>query len=567
MSILVKAQALVQLLRWKRQADKFDLDRPPPVSSPKFVTARQAAKMIPDNAVIMTNGMTGTMRPAIFYRAIRERFLAEGAPKQITWIHPGGGGGRGKVPGTGEELGYDGLIACYLSGHLETAKRILAMGAQDQCELLVLPQGVLIHLAEAQIKGEETITTHVGLGTFMDPRVGGGSMVVPGKSRQLVTAEGDKLKYTMPKITVGATAAVAADKDGNIYMEGAPMIGESILALRAARANGGIALVTVASIVPRDDSKIALPAEEVDAIVVNPSNEMTLTVPMLKGWHELTPSGKSTVASVQKKVKIVRAINDILKLDPPRGEVDQMLARQTARLYSQVAPPNNHTIVGYGLPQEAGRLIYDCGLGKELTFLLETGIYGGVPAPGIFFGTAFAPKSLMSSAEMFHFVEGNLDLTILGMLQVDSQGNVNVSKKAEGAANYIGPGGFCNLVANSKTIIFVGAFSARSKMDLHEGKLTLTNAGIPKFVEKVEEITFAAGPAIEAGLKVYYVTPLGTFKLTSAGLELMMVAPGVEVEKDIVANSLAKIVVPAGPIPTYDAAVMTGNNFNLKWGK
>lgn len=562
MSLFIKAKAIYMLLKWKRGADKFDLDRKPPVSNPKFMTAREAVRLIPDNGVVMSNGMTGTMRPAILYRAVREVFLAEGRPKNLTWIHPGGGGGRGKVPGTMEEMGLDGLITCYISGHLETAKKLLAMAAEDKCEIVVLPQGTLIHCAEAQSKGEDSVLTHVGLGTFMDPRVGLGSVIIPGKSRQLVEPEGDKLRYRLPKINAACVTAVAADTDGNIYLDGAPIYGESVVAPRAARANGGVAIVTVAKIVPRDDSKIMLRAEEVDAIVVNPTNEMTLTVPQLKAWPELQPGGK---ADVRKAAGIVRAINDILKLDPPRGPVEQMLARQTAKLYSEVVKPHNHTIVGYGLPQEAGRLMYEGGLGKELTFLLETGVYGGVPAPGIFFGTAFAPKSLMSSAEMFHYVETNLDVTMLGMLQVDNEGNVNVSKKADGAANYIGPGGFCNLVANAKTIIFVGAFTAKSKMDLNEGTLTMTNAGIPKFVEKVEEITFAAKPALDQGKLVYYVTPVGTFMLTREGLKLVAIAPGIDPQKDIVANSRAKIVVPDGPIPTYDPTVMTGNNFKLTW--
>ncbi len=562
MSLFVKAKAIYMLLKWKRHADKFDLDRKPPVSNPKFMTARQAVRLIPNDAVVMSNGMTGTMRPAIFYRAVREVFLAEGTPKNLTWIHPGGGGGRGKVPGTMEEMAIPGLISCYISGHLETAKKLLAMAANDQCEIVVLPQGTLVHLAEAQGKGEDTVLTHVGLGTFMDPRVGLGSVIVPGKSRQLVTPEGDKLRYTLPKINAACVTAVAADKDGNIYLEGATIYGESVEAPRAARKNGGVALVTVAKIIPRDDSKIALRADEVDAIVVNPTNEMTLTVPQLKAWPELMP-GKA--GDSRKASAIVRAINDILKLDPPRGPVDQMLARQTARFYSEVVKPHNHTIVGYGLPQEEGRLIYEGGLRNELTFLLETGVYGGVPAPGIFFGTAFNPERLMSSAAMFHYVEKELDVTTLGMLQVDNEGNVNVSKKADGPANYIGPGGFCNLVANAKMIIFVGAFTAKSKMDLVDGTLTMTNAGIPKFVEKVEEITFAAKPALAQGKIVYYVTPVGTFKLTPAGLELVMIAPGIDPIKDIVANSRAKIVIPQGKIPTYDAAVMTGIDFKLAW--
>lgn len=566
MSILLKLGTIIRLLKWKRNAGKFDLDRLPGISNPKFMSARQAASLIPDGAVAMSTGMTATMRPAILYRAVRAVYEQTGHPKGITWIAAGGAGGRGVVPGTVEEVGLDGLVTRFISGHLETARAQLALGEAGKCELGVLPQGTILFLADAQGHGEDSIVSEVGVGSFMDPRVGSGSQVIPGVGEQFVTAEDEHhLRYRMPKVTVGVGIATAADADGNIYMTGASMQGETREACRAARANGGVAIVTVAQVIPRNDAEIFLRADEVDAIVVNPTNEMSLAVPQLDPWPELTPGKRGDVRAAAIKVK---AINDILKLDPPRGPIEHLLARHTASIFARNGHPGVRCIIGYGLPQEVGRLVEHGGLAHDVTFLIETGIHGGVPVTGIYFGMAFHPDKLVTSAEMFRYCEQNLDITILGTLQVDELGNVNVSKKAEGAKNYIGPGGFLNLVACAKTIIFTGAFMARSKIEIQDGKVRLVEPGIAKYVERVDEITFCAKAALEAGKKVFYVTPIAAFRLTEQGMELFQVAPGIDIDKDILANSRAKIHLPEdGKVDVLDASIVTGKDFKLAWTK
>jgi len=562
MSLFLKVSTIVQLLRWKKNVNKVNLDYSPHLKNPKFMTARQATALFPDEAVVMSSGMTGTMRPAILYKAVRANFQQNGHPKNITWIAAGGAGGRGKVPGTVEEIALPGLLKHFISGHLETACKILDMASENQCELSVLPQGTVTHLAEAQARGEMSLLSKVGLGTFMDPRVGGGSCVEPGKGTQLVSVEGDQLRFSMPKVTAACIIGISADKDGNIYQEGAPILAESREAAKAARKNGGVVVVTVTHIIPRNDDKIFLRADEVDAIVVNPDNEMALAVPQKKVWPALLPGAKGDLAKAMAKINV---LNGMLKLDPPRSQVDRMLARQTARVFKDVAKPGCKCIIGYGLPQEAGRIIEKAGLGKDMTFLVETGVYGGTPAPGIFFGMSFNPKKLLTSAEMFHYCEDNLDATILGMLQVDEAGNVNVSRKSNDVRNYIGPGGFQNLATSAKNILFVGKFSAREQLTLEGGKLTLDKPGMPKFVKELTEITFSAKAALDAGKKVFYLTPAGVFKLTRQGLELVMAAPGIDIQKDILDNAEIKIQVPDGDVPRYSSEVMTGNDFALSW--
>lgn len=563
MSALLKFQMLWRLLQWKRRNKRLDLDWRPRIDNPKFVSAREAVSRIPDGAVVMSTGMGGSMRPAILYVAVREAFAAKGHPAGLTWITAGGAGGRGRIPGTVEDVGVDGLCTRFISGHLETARTLLKLGEEGRCELCVLPQGTITHLAEAQAKGIDSLVSPVGVGSFMDPRVGNGSQVMAGVGEPLVVPEGNSLRYRLPRITAACVVATGADAEGNLYMDGAPILAETREAASAAHANGGVVLAVVARIVPKDPSRIFVPGDKVTAIVVHPTADMAIGVPMNAPWPEFLPGAK---CDVRKAAKRAKAMNAILKLDPERGPVDGMLARQTADLFSRVATPGTRCIIGYGLPQEVGRLVEAGGLGRDVTFLVETGVHGGTPAPGLFFGMGVNPERLLTSAEMFRYCEDNLDVTVLGMLQADGAGNVNVSNKAPGPRNYVGPGGFLNLVACAKTIVFVGAFTAKGKTVIEDGRLRVLTPGIPKFVEQVDEVTFSARAALAAGKRVFYVTPVGAFRLTEQGLELFQVAPGIDIDRDIRNCSQAPLILPE-TVPMLDRAIMTGENFRLVWGE
>lgn len=557
------ASAALKLMRWIRKISNFNFDYRPEINNSKFKSAREAVALIPDNACLMGMGMTVSARPAILWSALSARYRATGTPRNLTVITAGGAGGRGKIPGSVEELGLKGLNSVFISGHLETARAQLALADQGDCVLGVLPQGVIAHLAEAQGNGRDFLLSDVGVGTFMDPRVGAGSQVIPGLGEQLVSVEGDRLKYRIPKVTGAFVIAPSADVDGNIYVKNAAIYSEAKEAVLAAKKNGGVSIVTVANIIPKSDAEIYIRAEHIDAVVVNPSNDITATVEQNKPWRVLLPGNKGNMEKVSAKIK---ALNKVIKADPVRNEIDLILARQAAQIFSEITHPSAHCVIGYGLPQEVSRQVAIGGIGEKLVFMLETGIYGGIPAPGFFFGLAYHPKKLMSSAEMFHLIEKELDVTILGTLQVDEEGNVNVSKKAPGAKNYIGPGGFLNLVSCAKKIIFVGGFTAKSKIAINNGDINIIEPGIPKFLKKVDEITFSAKEALKAGKEVYYVTPLCAMKLTEQGLELVSIAPGINIERDIMANSNAVINLPGdGMVDVYDHSVVTGKNFRLSW--
>jgi propionate CoA-transferase len=565
MGLWMKASVMKSALTWALNKGKIDLDyMPVGVNSAKFMTGRQAARNIPDGAVIVGCGMTASMRPAACYHLVRDSFQRTGHPANITWISAGGAGARGKAPGSVEECCKKGLITWFISGHHETVRAVLDMADRDEVTLSVIPQGTITHLIEAQGRGEDSVLTDVGVGTFVDPRVGTGTVIQKGKGQQLVSVEGDKLRYRMPTITTTALMATYADADGNIYMKDSPMYTEVREGALAARANKGFVIISVTGIIPRDDSAIFLREDQVDAIVVNPRNEQTLMIPQKKCFKQFTLGQNAELKPTMEKLA---AFNKVTKLDPVRGPVEHALARQAAAVFAGVGFPGVRTVIGYGLPQEVGRLAVEGGLGREITFMIETGVIGGTPAPGFFFGMAINPQKLITSAEMFHYIEEHLDVTILGMLQVDAKGNVNVSKKSPAVKEYVGPGGFINLVTYARNIVFVGQWMARAQMKIEGGKLSILKTGIPKFVEKVEEITFSAQEALKKGQNVFYCTNVGNFRLTARGVELYQVAPGIDIQRDILAAAPdARIVLPEdGKVEVLSTAILTGEGFRLNW--
>jgi propionate CoA-transferase len=297
--------------------------------------------------------------------------------------------------------------------------------------------------------------------------------------------------------------------------------------------------------------------------VVDPDAEQCASIKHRKYWSFLTTDSK---IPLEKAIDRVRFVNKILGITPRRTPVDDVLARLGASVFSEIGHKGMLVNIGVGLPEEVCRLIYEGGLLKDITLLTESGVLGGLPAPGVFFGASVCPQKIMSSTEIFQMCYEKLDITILGALEVDSDGNVNVSKRGEGAINYVGPGGFIDLTAAAKNIIFVASWMARGEMKVESGKVVVTKPGKAKFIEKVSEITFSGKRALEQGKIVYYVTNVGVFRLTERGMELCRVMPGVDIQKDILDYAPMKIVLPEGgkdKVPVVDSGIITGQGFKL----
>jgi propionate CoA-transferase len=248
--------------------------------------------------------------------------------------------------------------------------------------------------------------------------------------------------------------------------------------------------------------------------------------------------------------------------------VDDALARLAADLFTRRVQKCSNIIVGVGLPEEVSRLIYEGGLFKDVTFMSETGVVGGLPAPGVFFGAAVNPKEIISSAQVFHLCYEHLDAAILGILEADSQGNLNVSRRGDGPLNYVGPGGFPDFCAAADTIIFVGSWMAHARMRIVDGRLVIAKPGQHKFIEQVSEITMSGAQALAKKKNVFYVTNVGIFQLTAKGMMLIEVMPGIDIRKDILEACPMRVVLPDnGEVPVTEDAIVTGRGFKLRWRK
>jgi propionate CoA-transferase len=562
MNLLTKLSLIKHLAIWHATWAKRNTKyRFSVAGNPRFMSARDAIQFIRDGDVVATSGLAGNQRQAIMYWAIRELFDETGHPQNLTMMCTGGQGARGKVPGTMEELGVDGLCIRLITGHQETFKSLLKQAQKGKMEFQCLPQGVITFLIEAQGRGEDSMLSKTGIGTFMDPRVGCGSHIFDPNAEQLVTVEGDWLRYRAPKINVAMFGAPAADREGNIYLKNCSVIAESKEIVRAAKANGGKVIVNVGRIVKKGYAPVDIPAEDVDAIVYDKNCEQAVSIKHRKYWPMLTTESN---IPIEEAIERIRFINRVLKITPVRTEIDDILARLAALTFIRHAHKGMYLNIGVGLPEEMCRMLFEAGVLRDVNVFTESGVIGGVPAPGVFFGAAICPRAMVPSADIFRLIYEKLDMTVLGVVEADSDGNVNVSRRGEGPINYVGPGGFIDITTGAKTILFVASWMNRGKVDVLDGAIQISEPGKPKFVEKVAEITFSGQQALKAGKTVLYVTTVGVFHLTSRGLELISVMPGVDIEKDILQFAPAKIVLPeSGTVPVVDPSVISGKGFQL----
>lgn len=558
---LAKAKLIRHILRWRFNWSKHSLDyRPENADAGKFISARKAAQLINDESCVFSCGIAGNARCSIFYYAIRDRFKKTGHPNDLTWINCGAQGSRGKVPGTVEELGLPGLMKAYITAHIETTKAQLKLGQEGELALYTLPQGVISLLLKEQGEGKRFFTSRVGVGTFLDPKVGTGAALNESATDDLIFPVEDDLVYTMPQPDIALFSAPYADAEGNIYYKHASTITENEQAIRSVRTHSGIVMAAVSKIIPKEPENISVPAHLVDYIVVNPYNEQTVSVPQKRYWTLFTPE---CTMDFKTGVEQLKFINTFLKITPVRTCVGNMMGRLAASIFVQVVPKGGLINIGVGFPEEVARLIVENDLEKNYVFTTEAGSYGGLPSPGIFFGAAIHPDHLEPSSNMFERYHEHLDMAVLGFLEVDSQGNVNVSKRGPNITDYVGPGGFPDIVYGAKNIIFVGNLMFDAKCEIQNDQVKIVRAGQPKLVRKVREITFNGKEALKQGKRVFYVTDVGYFELTPDGLQLMARFPGIQIEKDILAHVEAGIIVPPDEdVPVIIPSIVSGENYD-----
>lgn len=559
-----------------RNLGNYDIDyMPDQVASDKFMTMRQAVSLVENGATVMTAGFGGHGKASYFFKAVNEEYLSTERPANLTWLSVSGQGNRGKGSGSIEDLAIPGLIKQYITGFHDSSPKLLELGENGDIELHTLPQGQITDLLLAQAEGKTTVETRTGIGTFLDPDLGGTSALTPNTDKSYVSKINGKMVYTMPKVEVAVFYAPYADREGNIYFKHASCISECTEVAMAARKNGGKVIIFVSDIIEKNEAQISIPHDQVTSISVNPLADQLLFFPQKKYFKALTAGANEDPKKALEKIHFVNImVGTLLGAIPKRTPVMHAMARKAAAIVTDFSrerdlqkpqEPQEPMLVnfGIGLPEEVSAMLYQGGVSDRFIFTAEAGVYGGIPTSGTFFGGAVNPREIHSSAWMFNHYKDNLDLTVLGIIQADSAGNVNVSKRGEKVTQYVGCGGFIDISTSAKNIIFIGTFMARADIQLNKGLLSVEKKGIPKFVDKLMEITFPAKEALKQGKVVHYVTDVGIFRLTEKGLLLTEVMPGIDIEKDIIQNATAKIHI-ADQVKTIKPEFVTGDNFNLK---
>ena len=521
----------------------------------KVITAKEAAAMIPDEAVIIgaTFGCSGVCEDT--YKEIEARFLESGHPKNITYTHAAGSGNFAPGRSRGEDcFAHEGLIKRWIASHLACSNALSDMFIANKVEGWNLPLGTTIHLFREQARGVNFCFSKVGLGTFVDPRPEFGD---GGKVTELAKKSGaeyvefhkfngeDYLVYKGEKITHALIRATYADEKGNISFKKSPYNLESLTVAQAAKANGGTVIIEVEQVVASGTlppKEVKIPGIYVDYVVVIKDTSTMLS--SVGGPYNpiLTGEIRGVVASA---------------FEPVPFDGTKVAVRRAAMEIKKGQKCN----FGIGIPQMIGSIIAEEGCGDYITMISESGAIGGVPGVGTNFGAHFNVESLSDQGDHFNFFDhGGLEFGSFGLSEVDPTGGINTS-----LLNGIlkGVGGFMNIAATARKAIILGTFTAGGlKTSCKDGKLVIEKEGkIKKFVQKCPQLSFSCIESVKGGQELYYVTERAVFQGTTKGIKLIEIAPGVDLQKDILDQMEFKPeMLEGGP------KLMPAGIFNEKWG-
>jgi propionate CoA-transferase len=520
----------------------------------KVVSAADAVQLIRDGDTLATGGFVGIGFAEEIAMAIEQRFLESrdvegsipGHPRDLTLVYAAGQG-DGHERGL-NHLGHKGLIKRIIGGHWGLVPKLQHLAVTNQIEAYNLPQGVITHLFRDIAAHRPAHITRVGLGTFVDPRNGGGKLNEKTKEDivRLIEIDGEEyLLYKTFPITVGVIRATTGDPDGNLTMEKEALTLEALAIAMAVSNSEGIVIAQVervaesGSLNPR---QVKVPGVMVDCVVVaNPENH----------WQTFATQYNPAYSAE------IRARSGSL---PPMQEgIRKIIARRAALELT----PNSVVNLGIGMPEGVAAIANEEKIADLITLTAEPGVIGGIPASGKDFGAAINTQAVVDQPYQFDFYDGGgLDIAFLGLAQADQSGSLNVSKFGPRLA---GAGGFINISQNAKKVVFTGTFVAGSlEIRYRDGSMRIVRDGdVKKFVRQIEHVTFSGDVARRSGKPVLYITERCVFRLSKDGLELIEIAPGVDLESDILAKMDFRPLIPKAPA-IMDPRIFASEPMNLR---